>query len=161
MVAGMSVIRRRKFLVVVDETPESKVAMRYAARRAEHTGGVVSLVHILAPPDTQHWAGVEELMREEAQADAEATLYEAAKFVYDLTSTQSEVVIVEGKKKDALLALLKSDPAISILVLAAGSGRDGPGPLVTAAAGGAAAGFPIPVTIVPGGLNPQQIDALA
>lgn len=157
----MSLIRRRKFLVVVDETPESKVAMRYAARRAEHTGGVVSLVHILAPPDTQHWAGVEELMREEAQADAEATLYEAAKYVYDLTSTQSEVVIVEGKKKDALLALLKSDPAISILVLAAGSGRDGPGPLVTAAAGGVAAGFPIPVTIVPGGLNPQQIDALA
>ena len=54
----MSAIRRRKFLVVVDETPECRVAMRFAARRAEHTGGVVSLAHIMPLPDTQHWAKV-------------------------------------------------------------------------------------------------------
>lgn len=154
-------IRRRKFLVVVDETPEGRVAMRYAARRAEHTGGVVSLVFIVNPPDTQHWAGVEELMREEAEAEAEAALYEAAKFVYDVGDLISEVVLLEGKKKDAILALIKDDPAISILVLAAGSGREGPGPLVTAAAGSASGAFPIPVTIVPGGLTDAQIDAVA
>jgi nucleotide-binding universal stress UspA family protein len=157
----MSAIRRRKFLVVVDETPESRLAIRYAARRAEHTGGVVSLAHILNPPDTQHWRGVEELMRAEAEAEAEATLYEAAKFVFDLTGSVSEVVLLEGKKKEALLGLMRDDKAISILVLAAGSGREGPGPLVAAAAAGAAGGFPIPVTIVPGGLNADQIDALA
>ncbi len=154
-------LRRRKFLVVVDETPESRVAMRFAARRAEHTGGVVSLAHIIAPPDTQHWAGVEELMREEAEAEAEATLYEAARFVFDITQSPSEIVLLEGKKREALLSLIRDDKAISILVLASGQGRDGPGPLVAAVAAGGANAFPIPVTIVPGTLNDAEIDALA
>ncbi|MFO1237551.1 MAG: universal stress protein [Alphaproteobacteria bacterium] len=156
----MSLIRRRKFLVVVDETPECRVALRFAARRAEHTGGVVSLAHIVPPPDTQQWAGVEELMRAEAEAEAEATLYQAAKYVFDITGAPAEVVMLEGKKKDALLSLLRDDKAISILVLASGSSREGPGPLVAAAASGAS-GFPIPVTIVPGTLSDADIDALA
>jgi len=154
-------IRRRKFLVVVDETPEAKVALRFAARRAEHTGGVVSLAHILATPDTQHWRGVEELMREEAEAEAEATLYDAAKYVHDLTGIVSEVVMLEGKKRDALLGLIRQDSAISILVLASGSGREGPGPLVAAVAGTQSTSYPIPVTIVPGALTEAQIDAVA
>ncbi len=157
----MSAIRRRKFLVVVDETPEGRVAMRFAARRAEHTGGVVSLVHIVPLPDTQHWAGVEALMREEAEAEAEATLYEAACFVFDITQTPSEVLLVEGKKREALMALIRDDREISILVLASGQGRDGPGPLVAAVAAGGANAFPIPVTIVPGTLTDAEIDAIA
>jgi nucleotide-binding universal stress UspA family protein len=154
-------VRRRKFLVVVDETPEAKIALRFAARRAEHTGGVVSLAHILATPDTQHWRGVEELMREEAEAEAEATLYEAAKYVHDLNGIFSEVVMLEGKKREALLALIRDDSAISILVLASGSGREGPGPLVSAVAGTPSTSYPIPVTIVPGSLTEAQIDAVA
>lgn len=151
-------IRRRKFMVVVDETPESRTAMHYAARRAEHTGGIVSLVHVIAPLNMQHWRGVEERMREEAQADAEATLYEAAKYVFDLSAVHSELVILEGKKREAVIAFIKDDPAVSILVLASGAGREGPGQLVTAAG---AAGFPIPVTIVPGSLTTKAIDAIA
>ncbi len=154
-------IRRRKFLVVVDETPEAKVTLRFAARRAEHTGGVVSLAHIMAIPDTQTWRGVEELMREEAEAEAEATLYDAAKYVHDLNGNISEVVMLEGKKREALLALIKQDPAISILVLASGSGREGPGPLVSAVAGTSSTSYPIPVTIVPGTLTEKEIDAVA
>lgn len=151
-------IRRRKFLVVVDETPESRVALHYAARRAEHTGGIVSLAHIIPPPDMQQWRGVEERMREEAQADAEATLYDAARYVFDLSTVHSELIILEGKKREALLTLLKDDPAISILVLGSGAGREGPGQLVAAAG---AAGFPIPVTIVPGTMSTKAIDAIA
>ncbi len=157
----MSAIRRRKFLVVVDETPESRVAMRFAARRAEHTGGVVSLAHIMPTPDTQQWAGVEEAMRAEAEAEAEGTLYEAARFVFDITQSPAEIVLLEGKKREALIGLIRDDKAISILVLASGKGRDGPGPLVTAVASGGANAFPIPVTIVPGTLTDAEIDAFA
>lgn len=157
----MSAIRRRKFLVVVDETPESRVAMRFAARRAEHTGGVVSLCYIIPLPDTQQWAGVEALMREEAEAEAEAALYEAARFVFDITQTPSEVVLLEGKKREALVGLIRDDKEISILVLASGQGREGPGPLVAAVAAGGTNAFPLPVTIVPGTLSDAEIDALA
>jgi hypothetical protein len=57
--------------------------------------------------------------------------------------------------------LLKEDPDISILVLASGTSREGPGPLVSMVAQQAQQAYPIPVTIVPGGLSDEAIDALA
>ena len=41
------------------------------------------------------------------------------------------VYIREGRARDELLALINEEPAISILVLAAGTGPEGPGPLIT------------------------------
>ena len=60
----------RKFLVVIDKTPECAVALRFAARRAQHTGGRVTLMCAATLPDFQQWRGVEEIMRDEARADA-------------------------------------------------------------------------------------------
>ena len=157
----MSAIRRRKFLVVVDETPECRVAMRFAARRAEHTGGVVSLAHIMPLPDTQQWAGVEELMRAEAEAEAEALIAAAAVSVRALAGLEPEKVVRTGLKSDEVVKLIEADEDISLLVLAAGTGSNGPGPLVSALAGKSAGTFPIPVAIVPGHLADEEIDALA
>ena len=74
----------RKFLVVIDKTPECKVALRFAARRAQHTGGRVTLMCPATPPDFQQWRGVEEIMRDEAHAESEAMLFEASKLVNDV-----------------------------------------------------------------------------
>jgi nucleotide-binding universal stress UspA family protein len=151
---------RRKFLVVVDETPESKVALRYAARRAQATRGIVTLFHAIERDDIQEWAAVERAMREEAQGLAERLLHEHAKIVNDIVGAMPELVIREGRVADELLALIKEDRAISILILAAGTGKEGPGPLVARVAGPSAAHYPIPVTIVPGSLSDEQVDAL-
>lgn len=153
--------RRRKFLVVVDETPESKVALRFAARRAEHTNGLVTLMHVIQPADFQHWMAVERVMREEAYREAEAILHDAAGTVKELTGITPEVVIKEGQKMQQVLELLKEDPDISILVLGSGTGKEGPGPLVALVASEAAQSYPIPVTIVPGNLTEAQVDELA
>jgi nucleotide-binding universal stress UspA family protein len=156
----MSDPRRRKFLVVIDGTPESKVALRYAARRAQATRGIVTLLHVIERDDIQEWAAVERAMREEAQAEAERLLHEHAKVVNDITGAMPELVVREGRAADALMTLLKEDRAISILILAAGTGTEGPGPLVTRVAGPSAGHYPIPVTIVPGSLSDDQVDAL-
>ena len=148
----------RKFLVVIDKTPECAVALRFAARRAQHTGGRVTLMCPATPPDFQQWRGVEEIMRDEAHAEAEALLFEAAKTVNELAGITPELVIPYGLATECLPALLKEDPDISILVLASGTGTQGPGPLV--AMFGTAVQS-IPVTIVPGNFTPEQIDALA
>lgn len=153
--------RGRKFLVVVDNSPEHKKALRYAARRAQHTGGHTSLLIVVSPADFQHWRSVEDAMREEAMSEAERLLYEAASHVHELSGLYSEVLVREGKTRDVLLALLKEDPDIMVLVLAAGTGREGPGPLVSYAAQQAHLAYPIPVTIVPGGLSDEMIDVLA
>jgi len=150
--------RVRKFLVVIDKTPECKVALRYAARRAQHTGGRVSLLAVAAPPDFQQWRGVEEIMEDEAHAEAEALLHNAAKTVNELAGVLPELIILQGRTTECVGQLLKEDKDISILVLAAGAGKEGPGPLVTMFAGGIQA---IPVTIVPGTLDEAAIDAIA
>lgn len=153
--------RRRKFLVVVDKSPEYRKALRFAARRAAHTGGVVSLMTVVTPADFQHWRSVEDAMREEAMQEAEKMLYDAAREVHEIAALMPEVMVLEGTPREALMALLKQDPDISILVLASGTSREGPGPLVSLVAQQAQLAYPIPVTIVPGSLSDEEIDALA
>jgi nucleotide-binding universal stress UspA family protein len=152
---------RRKFLVVVDTSPEARVALRYAARRAQHTGGMVTLLCVIAPADFQQWAGVERVMREEAHQEAERMLHDAAKVVNDIVGSMPELVIREGRTADEVKNLIKEDPAISILVLAAGTSSEGPGPLVSAVARPHSGAYQIPVTVVPGNLTDEQIDAIA
>ena len=155
-----SPIRRpRKFLVVVDKSPECKVAIRFATRRAQNTGGRVTLLCVAQLPEMQQWRGVEEIMKDEAHAEAESLVYDAAKVVNELSGIVSELVIAEGRASDCLLDLLKQDREISILVLAAGTAKDGPGPLVATV--GTSSNYPIPVTIVPGSLTDSDIDELA
>ena len=78
----------------------------------------------------------------------------------ELSGILPEFVIMQGRPSECLTELIKSDKDISILVLAAGTSKEGPGPLVSAFVGRAAI-HPIPVTIVPGGLTDEEIDALA
>lgn len=152
---------RRKFLAVLDKTPECSVALRFAARRAQHTGGIVTLLYVVPPADFQQWAGVERLMREEAHEEAERALHEAAKTVNNIVGAMPELVIREGRPLDEIRALLREDRAISILVLAAGTTKEGPGPLVSLIASPTSGAYPIPVTVVPGSLTDEQVDALA
>jgi nucleotide-binding universal stress UspA family protein len=152
---------RRKFLVVVDKSPECKVALRFATRRAQHTGGHVTLLCVAQLADFQQWRGVEEIMRDEAHQEAENLAHNAAKFVHEMSGIYPEIVIEHGRTAECLMNLIKADRDISILVLGAGTSKEGPGPLVSLFAGPQAGGYPIPVTIVPGGLSDDAIDALA
>jgi len=148
----------RKFLVVIDKTKECAVALRFATRRAQHTGGRVTLLCAATLPDFQQWRGVEEIMRDEAYAEAETLVQDAAKVVNDLAGIVPELVIRYGLTTECLSQLLKEDPDISILVLASGIAKEGPGPLVSMFGTAVQA---IPVTIVPGNFTDEQIDALA
>lgn len=149
----------RKFLVVVDETPECMNAMRFAARRAAKTGGGVMMLYVIAPDDFQHWMGVAELMRQEARDNAEHRLSELASEVYDLSGVTPEFVIREGNRAEEVLALIEEDVEIGVLVLGAGEG-DNPGPLVSQLVARMGGRMPIPVTVVPGAMSMDRIDAV-
>ena len=150
--------RARKFLCVVDKTPECLVALRFAARRAQHTGGRVTLLCAAQHADFQHWRGVEAIMEDEAHQAAESLVYGAAKIVNELVGIIPELVILQGRASECLAQLLNDDADISILVLAAGTAKEGPGPLVSMFTTSVQT---IPVTIVPGNLTDEAIDALA
>lgn len=151
---------RRKFLCVIDDTPECERAVAYAARRAQRTGGALILVYIIEPGDFQHWLGVEEIMREEAKANADAALHAFAAKVRESIGIEAECVVREGEPVAQIHSLIEEDQDIAILVLAAGAGKEGPGPLVSSIAGKNAA-FPIPVTVVPQHLSDDDIDSLS
>jgi nucleotide-binding universal stress UspA family protein len=152
---------RPKFIVVVDDTPECARAIHFAARRASRTGASMVMLAAVDPPDNFEWIGVGEAMVAEAQEEAQKRLEEAAKEARSAAGLEPEQVIVIGDKAEAIAKVIEEDEDISFLVLAAGAGKEGPGPLVSTIAGKAASTFPIPIVIVPGSLSDEEIDALA
>src|SRR6516225_3182420 len=154
-------VPQRIFLVVVDDSEEMPVALRYAALRARHTGGRVALLYVIEPSDLQHWMAVESLMREERREEAEQLLNKLSQEVLELSGSHPVVYIREGRRRDQLLKMLDEEPSISILVLAAGTGPEGPGPLISYLTGKPAARLRIPITIVPGRLTVEELDAVS
>ncbi|WP_342359885.1 universal stress protein [Terrarubrum flagellatum] len=152
---------RPKFLVIIDGTPESAVAIRFAGRRAARVMAGVSMLTIVAPPEAPPILGVGSLMEAEAKEEAQAMLDEAAGGMRALAGVEPQTLIKVGAKADEIVKLIDEDEDIAFLVLAAGTGKEGPGPLVSSLAGKSAATFPIPIVIVPGHLKPEEIDALA
>ena len=151
----------RIFLVVVDETEEMRVALRFACRRALNTGGRVALLYVIEPSDFQHWQAVGDLMREEARSEGEQLLQKLAAQVNELAGNIPALHVREGKVRDELMKLLEEEPSISILVLGANTGSRGPGPLVSALTGKLVGKLRVPLTIVPGNLSDEAVDAIA
>ncbi|MBJ7417519.1 MAG: universal stress protein [Niveispirillum sp.] len=152
--------KTRIFLVVVDETEEMTVALHYAARRARTTGGRVALLHVIPPSELQHWGAIEELMKQEQREEAEQLMQRLAKEVVDIAGSMPMLYIRDGQASEQLMKLIQEEPSISILVLAAGTGRGGPGPLISFVVGQMSGSLRIPVTVVPGYLSDGQLDAI-
>lgn len=150
----------RTFLVVVDESEEMRAALRYACKRARNTGGLVALLMVVEPPEYHHFAGIGRLMSEEARAKAEEVLHRLAAEVNACSGHLPILFVREGDRATELLDLINEEPSISILVLASGTGPEGPGPLVSSLSGKLINKLRIPVTIVPGHLSDQAIDVL-
>ncbi|MCA2012619.1 universal stress protein [Pararhodobacter sp. CCB-MM2] len=150
----------RKFLVVLDDSRECLNAIRFAALRAAHTGGGVTILSVIPPEEFQHWIGVADLMREEARERIEAHFEVFAKWMRDKHGIQPDLVIREGQPADEILGLIEEDPKIGVLVLGAGSDRSGPGPLVTQMSRNSGT-LPVPVTIVPGAMDKERMEQIA
>jgi len=150
----------RKFLVVLDDTRECLNAMRFAALRAAHTGGGVQILSIIPPEEFQHWMGVADLMRAEARERIEAHFEVFAKWMRDKQGVEPELVIREGDPVGEIMAQVRDDPEIGILVLGANHEKAGPGPLVTQLTRSSGT-LPIPITIVPGDMSKERLESIA
>jgi len=151
----------RTFLVVVDRSVEFKASLRYACRRVLNTGGKVALFHAVPQSDYHHFAAIEELMQHEAKTDAERRLQQVAVDVHRLTGRFPDLHLRQGDTLDQLTAVIAENPSISMLVLGANAGPEGPGVIVSAISGKLAGKITIPVTIVPGDLGDERLDSLS
>lgn len=150
----------RKFLVVLDDTRECLNAMRYAAMRAAHTGGGVQILSIIPPDEFQHWMGVADLMRAEARERIEAHFEVFAKWMRDKQGVNPELVIREGDPVNEIMAQIRDDSEVAILVLGAGNDKSGPGPLISHLTRNSAT-LTIPFTIVPGDMSKERLEAIS
>ncbi len=149
----------RKFLVVLDDSRECLNAMRFAAMRAAKTSGGVQILSVIPPEEYQHWMGVADLMRAEARERIEAHFEVFAKWMRDKQGINPELVIREGNPVQEILAQVRDDPTIGVLVLGAGTDKNGPGPLVTQMSKNSGA-LPIPITIVPGDMSKERLESI-
>jgi nucleotide-binding universal stress UspA family protein len=149
-----------KWLVVIDDTQECDRAVYFAARRAARVGAGLLMLRVIETQDrNQQWLGVADIMKAEAHEAANAALNKYSTRANGVAGVTAERAVREGKTADEILKLIEEDEDIAILVLAAGTGKEGPGPLVASFAS-SAGDYPIPVAIVPGHLSDEEIDAL-
>jgi nucleotide-binding universal stress UspA family protein len=150
-----------KCLVIVDDTAEWDRAVYYASRWAIRVGGGVVMLRIIELEEqNQQWLGVADIMRAEAQDDANAALDRAAGRANGIAAITPERVIREGDPTEQILDVIDKDVDIVVLVLAANPGPEGPGPIITMMAKSVGS-FPIPITIISGDLSDQDVDALS
>ena len=149
----------RKFLVILDDSRECLNAMRFAAMRAANTGGGVEILAVIPPDEFNHWIGVSDIMREEARERIHAHFEVFAKWMRDRQGIDPELVIREGEPVPEILAQVREDPEIGVLVLGAGTDKKGPGPLVTQLTKNSGS-LPMPITIVPGDLSKERLEAI-
>ena len=149
----------RKFLVILDDSRECLNAIRFAAMRAAHTQGGVEVLAVIPPEEFNHWIGVGDIMREEARERIQVHFEVFAKWMRDKQGVDPELVIREGDPVTEILAQVRDDPEIGVLVLGAGTDKKGPGPLVTQLSKNSGT-LDIPITIVPGDLSKERIEAI-
>lgn len=147
------------YLVVVDDTDESALAMRYTALRAKMTGGNIMLAHVVPKPEFLLSGGLQDMIAAEAQEAAEALLSRKADEVMALSGQRAALIIREGKAVDEVSQMLTENNVHALILGAAAKGA--PGPLVSHFSGERAGNLPCVVVIVPGGLDPDAIDRLA
>jgi nucleotide-binding universal stress UspA family protein len=150
----------RTYLVVIDESPEAEIALRFAARRAVKTGGNVEILALIPRPDFVQWGGVMATIEEEGRERAEALVARAAGTLFAESGLQPSITVREGDGPKIVREMIAANRDIAALVLgAAASGP--PGPMVTHFSGSDAGSLPVPLMIIPGALDMDAIDRLS
>ena len=150
----------RTYLVVIDDSPEAALALRFAARRAARTGGGIAVLAIIPPQDFVAFGGVQATIEAEAREHAEQLAAAAAATVAQEANVTPDILIRSGKPIEVVRDVIGGNDEIAALVLATAA-HGTPGPLVAHFTGHDAGKLPCPVMLVPGGIDIARLDALS
>src|SRR3954453_8281935 len=151
---------KRTYLVVVADSAESRVAVRFAARRAAKTGGKVEVLGIVEPQDFVQFGGVQAAMEEEQRLRIEGVVSAAIGEILDESGIEANIIIRQGEVVRSARDYVAGRDEIAALVLGAAPGGS-PGPLVASFTGNDAGQLPCPVMIIPGSLNEDRLEQLS
>jgi nucleotide-binding universal stress UspA family protein len=150
----------RTYLAVIDDKPEARTALRFAARRAAKTGGAIAILALIPAAEFVQWSGVQAAMEEEERLRIEGMVAEAAGALIKETGLKPEIIVRQGEPVAVVRQLLRERADVAALVLGAAA-EDGPGVLVEHFAGPDAGTMTCPVMIIPGSLSDEALDRLS
>jgi nucleotide-binding universal stress UspA family protein len=152
--------QKRTYLVVIDDSAEARVALRFAARRAAKTGGAIEVLAVVEPQDFVQWGGVQAAIEEEQRLRIEATVSSSVGEIVDAAGIEPTIIVREGEPVGVVRDLVGERLDFAALVLGA-SPSGPPGQLVAAFTGTDAGKLPCPVMIIPGGLSDERLEELS
>ena len=151
---------KRTYLVVVDDSAEARVALRFAARRASKTKGRVEILGLVEPQDFVQFGGVQAAIEQEQRLRIEGVVSAGIGDILDESGVEANIIIQQGEVVRGVRDYLDGRDDVAALVLgAAPSGS--PGPLVVNFTGNDAGKLPCPVMIIPGSLSDERLEQLS
>ena len=150
----------RTYLVVIDDSAEARVALRFAARRAAKTGGRIEVLAVVEPQDFVQWGGVQAAIEEEQRLRIEGVVSASVGEILDESGIEAKIVVRQGEPVRAVRDYIGDRDEVAALVLGAAPGGS-PGPLVAHFTGNDAGKLPCPVMIIPGSLSDEQLERLS
>ncbi len=151
---------KRTYLVVVDDSAESRVALRFAARRAAKTGGKIEVLGIVEPQDFVQFGGVQAAMEEEQRLRIEGVVSSAIGEILDESGMDANIILRSGEAVRTVRDYLEGRDEVAALVLGAAPNGN-PGVLVANFTGSDAGQLPCPVMIIPGSLSDDRLEQLS
>jgi nucleotide-binding universal stress UspA family protein len=151
---------KRTYLVVIDDSPEARVALRFAARRAAKTNGSIEVLGIVEPQDFVQFGGVQAAIEEEQRLRIEGVVSSAVGEILDEAGVEAKIIVQHGEPVKTVRDYIGEREEVAALVLgAAPSGN--PGPLVANFCGNDAGKLPCPVMLIPGSLDDERLEQLS
>src|SRR5258708_9751654 len=139
---------KRTYLVVIDDSAEASVALRFAARRAAKTNGRIEVLGIVEPQDFVQFGGVQAAIEEEQRLRIEGVVSAAVGELLDEAGVEANIIVRQGEPVKAVCEFIGTREDVHALVLGAAASAD-PGPLVAHFTDGDAGKLPCPAMIIP------------
>ena len=152
--------QKRTYLVVIDDSAEASVALRFAARRAAKTNGRIEVLGIVEPQDFVQFGGVQATIEEEQRLRIEGVVSAAVGELLDEAGVEANIIVRQGEPVKAVREFIGTREDVHALVLGAAASGD-PGPLVANFTDGDAGKLPCPVMIIPGSLSDERLEQLS
>ena len=151
---------KRTYLVVIDDSEEARIALRFAARRAAKTSGRIEVLGIVEPQDFVQFGGVQAAIEEEQRLRIEGVVSSAVGEILDEAGIEATIIVRQGEPVKAVREFIGEREDVHALVLGAAPSGD-PGPLGAHFTDGDAGKLPCPVMIIPGSLSDQRLEQLS
>ena len=151
---------KRTYLVVIDDSSEASVALRFAARRAAKTNGRIEVLGLVEPQDFVQWGGVQSAIEEEQRLRIEGVVSASVGEILDEAGIEAQIIVRQGEPVKAVREFIGEREDVAALVLGAAPAGN-PGPLVANFCGTDSGKLPCPVMLIPGSLSDERLEQLS